>query len=487
MMRSDFYREKQSYMKWVKFGGRLLMVGFGAIGQGVLPLLLRHLDLAPERIAIISPGGRGRDLAAVQGVGLEDLTLTPENYATVLAARLGAGDFLLNLSVNVSSADLVQWCRAQGVLYLDACISPWEGGWSDPDLAPAERSNLALRQGIQPLRHCPGSPPTAVIAHGVNPGLVSHFVKQALLNLAADLQPGVLAPSNRAPGNREDWARLAQALGVSTIHVAERDTQTSPTRKQPGEFVNTWSVDGFIGEACQQPAELGWGSHERQLPLGAIAHGQGHQAAVMLPRPGAATRVRSWTPLAGPYQGFLVTHEESFSLAEFLTLSQRGEVIYRPTVHYAYYPCDDAVLSLHEMAGRNWEPLPRQRILAAAEIDAGMDELGVLLLGHARTAYWYGSRLTIDQARALCPYNNATTLQTTAGVLGGVVWTMRHPRAGLVDPDEMDFAEVLAVATPYLGEMVGVYSEWTPLQGRNRLFPEVLDLDDPWQFTNVLV
>jgi homospermidine synthase len=207
----------------------------------------------------------------------------------------------------------------------------------------------------------------------------------------------------------------------------------------------------------------------------------------MLPRPGAATRVRSWTPLAGPYQGFLVTHEESFSLAEFLTLSQGGEVVYRPTVHYAYYPCDDAVLSLHEMAGRNWEPLPRQRILAAEEIDAGMDELGVLLLGHARTAYWYGSRLTIDQARALCPFNNATTLQTTAGVLGGVVWAMRHPRAGLVDPDEMDFTEVLAVATPYLGEMVGVYSDWTPLQGRNRLFPEALDLDDPWQFTNVLV
>jgi homospermidine synthase len=78
-------------------------------------------------------------------------------------------------------------------------------------------------------------------------------------------------------------------------------------------------------------------------------------------------------------------------------------------------------------------------------------------------------------------------LQTTAGVLGGVVWAMRHPLAGLVDPDEMDFTEVLAVATPYLGEMVGIYSDWTPLQGRNRLFPEALDLDDPWQFTNILV
>lgn len=467
---------------WVRFDGRLLMVGFGAIGQGVLPLLLRHIDLPPERISIFSPGGQGRDLAAAMGVSLRDLSLTPDNYQALLTTSLGAGDFLLNLSVNVSSADLIRWCRERGILYLDACNSPWEGGWSDTRLTPVERSNLALRRDVRRLRQPGQTHPTAVLAHGVNPGLVSHFVKQALLNLATDL-----GHQDPRPGSRHDWAQLSRDLGVRAIHVAERDTQITPIRKRPGEFVNTWSVEGFIGEACQQAAELSWGSHERHLPPGALAHGEGGQAALCLPGPGAATRVRSWTPLAGPYQGFLVTHEESLSLAEYLTLWDGDEIRYRPTVHYAYYPCDDALLSLHELAGRNWEPPPRQRILGAQDIDAGMDELGVLLLGHSRNAYWYGSRLTIDQARALCPHNNATTLQTTAGVLGGVIWAMRHPRAGLVDPDEMDFRQVLDVAEPYLGEMVGVYSDWTPLQGRNQLFPEDIDASDPWQFKNILV
>jgi homospermidine synthase len=116
-----------------------------------------------------------------------------------------------------------------------------------------------------------------------------------------------------------------------------------------------------------------------------------------------------------------------------------------------------------------------------------MDELGVLLAGHARGAYWFGSRLTIEEARALAPHNNATSLQTAAGVLSGVIWAMRHPRRGVVDPDEMDFREVLEVARPYLGEMAGAYTDWTPLQGRTTLFPEALDADDPWQFLNVRV
>ena len=272
---------------------------------------------------------------------------------------------------------------------------------------------------------------------------------------------------------------------MRAIHIAERDSQVASQRKVQNEFVNTWSVEGFVGESCQ-PAELGWGSHERHWPAMARRHADA-AAAIWLDQPGAATRVRSWTPLEGPYHGFLITHEESLSIAEYLTLTEGGQLLYRPTVHYAYHPCDDAVLSLYELAGRNWHLQPQRRVLTAADISSGMDELGVLLLGHVRGAYWYGSRLTIDQARALCPQNNATSLQTCAGVLGGVASALNHPQAGILDPDDIDFREVLDCAEPYLGDMVGVYSDWTPLQDRGVLFDEDLDRDDPWQFKNVLV
>jgi len=159
---------------------------------------------------------------------------------------------------------------------------------------------------------------------------------------------------------------------------------------------------------------------------------------------------------------------------------------YRPTVHYAYHPCDDAVLSLHELAGKNWQMQDAKRLMMD-EITTGMDELGVLLMGHAKGAYWYGSRLTIDEARRLVPFNNATSLQVTVAVLARMVWALENPDAGIVEPDEMDHARIMEIARPYLGEVVGVYSDWTPLTGRGALFPENIDPACPWQFKNFRV
>ena len=120
-------------------------------------------------------------------------------------------------------------------------------------------------------------------------------------------------------------------------------------------------------------------------------------------------------------------------------------------------------------------------------IASGMDELGVLLYGHGRNAYWYGSQLSIEETRSLAPYQNATGLQVTAAVLAGMVWAIRHPQEGVVEADQLDHDEILEIALPYLGPMVGAYTDWTPIAGRGDLFPEDIDRDDPWQFRNVIV
>jgi homospermidine synthase len=456
------------------------MLGFGSIGQAMLPLLFRHLEIESGQLKIISAVEDNSGIAAKFGADFTVQTLTEGNYETVLESCVQEGDFVLNLSVDVSSLALMRFCWRRGALYLDTCIEPWAGRYIDPSLSLSQRSNYALREEVLAFRLDKRSGPTAVVTQGANPGLASIFVKQALLNMAADHDLKVEPPTCY-----EDWATLANRLSIRTIHIAERDTQISDQRKKRDEFVNTWSVDGFVGESLQ-PSELGWGSHERHWPPDAARHGFGCDAAIYLSRPGAATRVRSWTPLEGSYQGFLVTHGESISIADHLTLRQNGDVIYRPTVHYAYHPCDDAVLSLHEVAGKNWR-LQRNKRIMREEIKEGMDELGVLLMGNEKGVYWYGSRLTIEQARELAPHNTATSLQVVAGVLGGMVWAIRNPRAGVVEPDDIDYGAIMEVAQPYLGDLVGVYGDWTPLRDRNPMFVEAMDKDDPWQFANFRV
>jgi homospermidine synthase len=464
----------------IEFPGRIVFIGFGSIGQGTLPLVLRHIGVPKERITIIAADDHGKKVAESYGVKFVNLTLTRDNYARELDKYIGRGDFVLNVSVDVSSIALVKLCWSKGAMYLDTCIEPWPGGYTDVTIPHSRRTNYALREEALSLRAQGQRAPTAVITHGANPGLVSHFVKQALLNVAADT--GVEAGS---PATRDDWGQLARKLGIKVIHIAERDTQLAAKPKEFNEFVNTWSVDGFVSEG-QQPAELGWGTHEKNFPRDGKRYDYGNGCAIYLMQPGAATRVRTWTPRAGHFHGFLITHGEAISIADYLSVRQSSEVVYRPTVHYAYHPSDSAVVSLHEFAGRNWHLQDRKRILMD-EIISGVDELGVLLAGHKKNAYWFGSVLGIDEARKLAPNNNATSLQVTVSCLSGMVWAMENPNAGLVEPDEIDFRRALEISMPYLGTVAGAYSDWTPLHDRERLFPEDLDKTDPWQFKNVRV
>jgi homospermidine synthase len=464
----------------VKFAGRIVMVGFGSIGQGILPLILRHIGTSADRITIVTAEDAGKAEAEHFGVKFVKSALTRDNYRQTLLPLLGAGDFLLNLSVDVSSKALILLARERGALYLDTCIEPWAGGYVDPKLAVESRSNYNMRLDALALRDAARNAPTAVLTHGANPGLVSHLVKQALLNIAKDT--GVDAGR---PAGREQWAKLAHTLGIKVMHIAERDTQVSNVPKKMDEFVNTWSVDGFVSEGAQ-PAELGWGTHEKHFPADGGRHKLGSGCAIYLNRPGASTRVRTWTPKAGYFHGFLITHSEAISLADYYTVREGERVVYRPTTHYAYHPSDNAVLSVHEFAGRNWQLQKHKRIMLN-EITAGIDELGVLLAGHKKNAYWYGSQLSIDEARKLAPYNSATSLQVTAAALSGMIWAMENPERGLVEPDEMDFERPLSICKPYLGTVTGAYTDWTPLYQRGELFAEDLDKTDPWQFKNVRV
>jgi len=474
---------KELYTKAV-FPGQLVMLGCGSIGRAILPMLLKHTDITAQGMRIVAADEAGKKTAGSLGIEFVVEQITPENYKAVLKKHLSTGDFLLNLSVEVSSNDLITWCEKVGVLYVDTSTERWPGFSTNASLTPAQRTNYAQREEFLQLKRKNLEGTTAIVNHGANPGLISHFLKAALLDIAIGVGNGAAALG--MPQDRVGWAKLMQELKVRVIQVAERDTQDSPAYKQADEFVNTWSVDGFLSEATQ-PVELGWGTHEKELPQDAHEHTFGRKAAIYLDRPGALTQVRSWTPREGPYHGFLITHDESITTADYYTVAdEQGQILYRPTVMYAYHPCDDAVLSLREYAGNNWRS-PRKKRILTDEIEHGSDELGVLVMGHRKRAYWFGSDLSIAQARETVPHQNATTIQVAVGALAALIWALENPKAGICEPEDLDFRRVLDIATPYLGIVHGKYTNWTPLRARkDPLFPEDMSAD-PWQFKNFRV
>ncbi len=469
-----------------RIDGPLVMIGFGSIGRGTLPLIERHFDYDPARFVVIDPSDRDRRLLDERGIRFEQVALTRDNYREVLTPLLTAGGgrgFCVNLSVDTGSLDIMKLTRELGALYIDTVVEPWPGFYFDKSAGPEQRTNNALRTTVREEKARNPGGPTAVSCCGANPGMVSWFVKQALCDIARDTGHAFTEPG---ADDREGWGRLMRDLGVKGIHIAERDTQRARNPKPMNVFVNTWSVDGFVSEGLQ-PAELGWGTHEKWLPENGHLETIGSKAGAYLLQPGANTRVRTWCPTPKAQYGFLVTHNESISIADFFTLRDGGTVSYRPTCHYAYHPSNDAVLSMHEMFGQAGRMQADKHILDEHEIVDGIDELGVLVYGHARNAYWYGSQLSIGETRDLAPYQNATGLQVTSAVLAGMAWAIANPSAGIVETDEMDYRACLKVQRPYLGPVKGYYTDWTPLTDRPGFFPEDIDESDPWQFRNVLV
>ncbi len=478
---------------------RVLILGCGSVAQCTLPLLIRDLDIDPQRITIVDMlDNRARVADSIaRGVSFEQDQITPDNIDAFLSARVGQGDLLLDLAWNIDNPTILQWCRDHGVRYLNTSIEVW-----DPydDLAathPLDRTlyvrHMDLRRMIAKWGDNNGA--TAVLEHGANPGLVSHFTKQALTEIAGRmLSDGLVDDTNAIEQALADsqYATLAMLTGTKVIHVAERDTQITNIPKEVDEFVNTWSVDGFYEEGIA-PAELGWGTHEKRLPPNGYVHnGYGPRNQICIARPGMETWVRSWVP-AGEIRGMVVRHGEALTISDHLTVwGGDGNPRYRPTVHYAYCPSDAAIASVLELRMRNWKMQSRQRILND-EIISGADELGVLLMGHPYRAWWTGSLLSIDEARAIVPHQSATTLQVAGSIIATVTWMIEHPNEGLCVPDDLPWQEVLKVASRYLGTMHSAAADWDPLTTRNDLFAgfandaDGLDHSDPWQFCNFLI
>lgn len=441
-------------MKYLDLQDRkIIMIGFGSIGPAVLPLILRHMTIAPHNIVVIAADSQHKHLADAVNVPFIEFELTESNYQSYLTPLMHRGDILLNLSVGISSLDLIRLCHQLHVLYLDTSNEVWAKNSLLERATTLERRMWAMQYAKEQPKHAS----TALICHGVNPGLVSHFAKKAVIDV-------FLSKEQTLPELKtaSDWGHLAKRAGVVTMHVSEKDTQYSHKKRSHDEHVNTWSVEGFLEEAAEYTG-IGWGTHERELPeteIRAKIYTE-HYCAIELLARAHEVKLNSWVPSFGEIEGFAIPHAEAFSLAEYFSYRDPiTSTFYQPTVHYVYSPCQDAEDSMHAAARQQWAQAPKHRLLFD-DIVAGGDELGLLVLCQdTPKVYWYGSKLDVNEARRLAPNNNATSLQVAAGVLGGLIWIIENPHEGLVEAEQADYERILEIAAPYLGQFGGVWSTW---------------------------
>ncbi|MEI6686878.1 MAG: saccharopine dehydrogenase C-terminal domain-containing protein [Planctomycetota bacterium] len=480
----------------IEFKNRVLFVGFGAVARCSIPVLMDHVKIPTKNITIMDFDSNDEALRPwiEKGITFVKNRVTRENMGTLLGQYVSKGDIIIDLAWNIDCCEILTWCHEHGVLYINTSVEVWDPYENAEKLHPTERTLYHRHMKLRKLIASWKQPSvTAVLEHGANPGLISHFTKHGLLDIASHaladkLFKGAQAELIAEHAKKQEFNHLAHQLGVKVIHCSERDTQITDQPKLVNEFLNTWSVEGFREEGTTT-AEMGWGTHEKELPAFAYEHKDGPGSQICLARMGINTYVNSWVPNYS-IVGMVVRHGEAFSITEKLTVREGDKAIYRPTVHYAYCPCDAALASLNELKSNRYNLQPKIRIMTD-EITSGEDILGSLIMGHPYKSWWCGSDLSIEESRRKVPHQNATTLQVAISVVAAFMWMIENPEKGVVLPDDLPHDFVLKISKPYLGKFISVASDWTPLRDYANAFngynkPEQ-DLSDPWQFKNFLI
>ncbi len=141
--------------KWQVYGeitGPIIMIGFGSIGRGTLPLIERHFKFDQSQMVVIDPSEKNRKILDEKNIRFIKQAITRDNYKDVLGPLLKGvkgQPFVVNLSVDTSSLDLMRFVRECGALYIDTVVEPWLGFYFDAQADNAARTNYALRETVR--------------------------------------------------------------------------------------------------------------------------------------------------------------------------------------------------------------------------------------------------------------------------------------------------------------------------------------------------
>lgn len=416
----------------------VVMIGCGAIGKTALVywnIIIPHITYS--KFTIVEP--LDLPFSLQHGMDHMKISLDPDNYRLILDGL--DPDFVLDLSIGVDAISIINYCQERNILYLSTAMEDWHGFPDWDERRDLYRHSLLMRQRIALLNNDRPSKhhPTALIDHGMNPGLISHFAKIAIENMARE--EGIDYSSH---------AEAAYKLGICVIQCSEIDTQISNIQEDPNVFYNTWSSMGFIEEGLD-PVQLGWGTHEEEFPIETGVKGDEEQR--FLPIRGMDLKVRGYNPIVGDYVGFCIPHGESASLPRYLTY-EYGGITHRPSSYYVYSPSKIAENSINRLRERGYKAQDHYYVLKTDDIVSGQDAVGALLIRNDGRCYWAG---TIIQKSDVLPelksYLNPTCLQVGCGVLSGIDYVANHRNSGVVFPESVSSYRVFEVCGKFLGKI----------------------------------
>ena len=377
----------------------------------------------------------------------------PQNYKTIdvqiddyeqIFSFLDAEDYLLDMSSFQGNTRLLKFCMKRNIHYLSTCSLPLEkDGQAIPDY-----HDFAIYRQIKEQKI--SSKATSIIEFGMNPGMVSCFMKQAIKAIICeDDTPFVSNHRGELQSliNGKNYAKAAQLLGLKVIHISDIDTTQVNFTARPNCVYSTWNLEAFCDETTTL-SEISLGSDVSfSIYDGLIDQHNLEDGYLRLNKSATLVTEQSFSPF-GSFVGHIVPHEETYTIPYFLSIYENGKLVYKPTAFFVYRPCDLALSSLKAEYKHNFSG-SSEHLISLPEIASGGEAVGIILDGENFKTRYFGNKLEVPLA-----HDTPTILQVSASAFAAFRYMLDYPDQGFLLPEELDDEKVLAYAKPYLKEYI---------------------------------
>lgn len=459
----------------IKFDGRIVQFGFGAVGKSFYEKVSKEIKFNENKYFVITrEQAEFHDYINLGGLVSNFVVseVKRENFREVFQPYLSEGDLLIDFADTVGTRDICEWCAENNIMYINTGEADWPDHWysifEENDLKHVLKEKCKNNDEVN--KH------PIVLHHGNNPGLVSHFVKAAIeyvvnTQFKKDKQLKTLIKNNQ-------FNEAARILGVRQIHVNDIDLQAVKDKYSDKMLFSTWCTDSFWFEMLSE-ATANIGTHEEidfENECNFVDYEKGY---LEFKKIAADKKCRTYYP-GGRFEGFMVPHEETVSIAKNLEVKQDGKVIYRPTVMFLYSPCEYAT-NYFKNAKVNDYPEPdlskpldcenvdgktiirgyvypqNFEIVYKEKIDSGTEYVGILLIGDNFDPVWVGNRIETSylyKNKKDSFWQTPTITPVAMSALAAVCWMLKNKeKSGIYFPDEIeDYSYIIKMAEKYISK-----------------------------------
>lgn len=481
----------------IEHKNRIVQFGFGAVGKSFFEKISKEIRFDEYKYYVITKTkGEFEAYINLGGIASNFITadITKDNWKSVFSQYLSEGDLLVDFADSVGTRDFVEWCAENNIMYLNTGETDWPDNWYS--IFAENDKKTALREAYKDQKDKNRYP--IVLQHGNNPGLVSHFVKAAIdyiihTQFKRDKQLKHLSKEGK-------YNEIAKLLGIKMIHVNDIDLQEVKSAFRDDLLISPWCVDSFWFEMLSE-ATFNVGTHE-QIDYEEEGNLHDKQKGYFeFKQLAADKKCRTYYP-CGEFEGNMVPHEETITIAKSLEVQENGETIYRPSVMFLYSPCKYARDYL-EKAKVNEYPNPdpnkpadcenvngksiirgrvypnNWQILYPENIESGTEYVGVLLLGDKFNPVWVGNRIErsfLAKDKKSSYWQTPTITPVAMSALAGVCWMLKNKdKGGIYFPDDiLNYEYILKIAEKYISKTI--YQTFTKEEIENSL---KIDLSNP--------